>query len=148
MPTGLFRNPHAEDRTFSLDTIPHEYPAYGHTDFRAPAIQLEWPDGSRITDFRYASHRIFTGKPTLTGLPATYAEADSEAETLEITLRDTLYPVSVVLSYTIFHGTDILARSVRIVNDSAVTVRILKAASLNVDFRDDQFELLHLSGTW
>lgn len=141
-------NPYAEDRTFSLDTIPQEYPAYGHTDFRAPAIQLEWPDGSRITDFRYASHRIFAGKPALAGLPATYVEADAEAETLEITLRDTLYPVALVLSYTIFHGTDILARSVRITNDSDATVRILKAASLNVDFRDDQFELLHLSGTW
>ena len=141
-------NPYAEDRAFSLDTIPQEYPAYGNTDFRAPAIQLEWPDGSRITDFRYASHRIFAGKPALAGLPATFVEADSEAQTLEITLRDTLYPVAVVLSYTVFRGTDILTRSVRIINDSDAAVRILKAASLNVDFRDDQFELLHLSGTW
>jgi alpha-galactosidase len=141
-------NPDPGDRTFSLDTLPQEYPACGHTDFRSPAVQLEFADGSRITDFRYESHRIFAGKPALAGLPATYVEADSEAETLEITLCDTLYPIRAILTYTVFKDTDILTRSVRLQNDSPTAVQILKAASLNVDFRDAEFERLHLSGTW
>lgn len=141
-------NPDPADRAFSLDTLPQEYPAYGHTDYRSPAIHLEWPDGSRISDLRYDSHRILKGKPVLAGLPATYAESESEAETLEITLKDSLYPVLVTLRYTVFADTDILARSVEIQNRTDAAVKILKAASLNIDFRDTDFQLLHLSGTW
>lgn len=141
-------NPDAADRTFSLDTLPQEYPAYGNTDFRAPAIQLAWPDGSRITDFRYQGHTITAGKPALAGLPATYVESADEAETLAITLADTLYPVTVVLTYTVFKNTNVLVRSTRIESQFAGAVTILKAASANVDFRDDAFRLLHLSGTW
>ena len=111
-------------------------------------FNLEWPDGSRISDLRYDSHRILKGKPVLAGLPATYAESESEAETLEITLKDSLYPVLVTLRYTVFADTDILARSVEIQNRTDAAVKILKAASLNIDFRDTDFQLLHLSGTW
>ena len=38
---GFSGNPNKEDRTFSLDTLPQEYPAYGHTDFRSPAVHIE-----------------------------------------------------------------------------------------------------------
>src|SRR5665647_1943824 len=126
-------NPYAGDRTFSLDTFPQELPAFGNTDFRVPAIQLEWPDGSRITDFRYESHRIFDGKPKLEGLPATYVESDDEAATLEITLKDSYYPVSVVLSYTVFRDENVLTRSVKISNQMKEEIKILKIASMNVD---------------
>lgn len=141
-------NPDPTDRTFSLDTMPQEYPAFGNTDFRAPAVQLEWPDGCRISDFRYDRHTIQRGKPGLDGLPATYAETDDEAETLVITLKDTCYPVYADLAYTVFKQANVLTRSVRIRNESAEPLQILKAASANVDFRDDAFRLLHLSGAW
>lgn len=141
-------NPYAGDRTFSLDTFPQELPAFGNTDFRVPAIQLEWPDGSRITDFRYESHRIFEGKPELDGLPATYVESDDEAATLEITLKDSYYPVSVVLSYTVFRDENVLARSVKICNQMEEEIKILKIASMNVDFRENEWKLLQLSGAW
>ena len=141
-------NPYSDDRTFSLDTLPQEYPAFGNTDFRTPAIQLEWEDGSRITDFRYENHQIYSGKKALSGLPSTYVEIDTEATTLEIILKDTLYPVKIVLAYTIFKGTDILTRSVQIRNLSEQTIKIIKAASVNIDFRDSEYTLINLSGTW
>jgi len=34
-------NPESADRTFSLDTLPQEYPAYGNSDFRTPAYQIQ-----------------------------------------------------------------------------------------------------------
>ncbi len=141
-------NPDARDRAFSLDTLPQELPAFGNTDFRVPAIQLEWPDGSRITDFRYASHRIFEGKPGLDGLPASYVEDSSEAVTLEITLQDSLYPMFAVLSYTVFRDENVLARSVKISSHMVEEVTLLKIASMSVDFREDSWEMLHLSGAW
>ena len=76
-------NPISTDRAFSLDTIPQEYPTFGSTDFRSPACQLRLEDGSTISNFIYQSHRIFSGKPVLSGLPSVYIENENEADTLE-----------------------------------------------------------------
>lgn len=141
-------NPTSEGREFSLDTTPLEYPAFGNTDFRVPAVQIRFTDGSTITDFRYDSHRIYEGKPALSGLPATYVEEDGEAETLEIVMRDSGRPVGVVLRYTAFKNHDAIARSVEVFNDGAEPVAIERALSMNVDFRDSAFDLLNLPGAW
>ena len=56
-----------------------------------------------MLDLQYAGHRILPGKPAIGGgLPATYAEADDEADTLEIDLVDAPSGVGVTLSYTLF----------------------------------------------
>ncbi|HEX7056061.1 MAG TPA: alpha-galactosidase [Bacilli bacterium] len=141
-------NPDPQDQDFSLDTLPQEYPAYGNSDFRAPAFQVQREDGSTITDLRYAAHRIIHGKPKLAGLPATYAEAEHEAETLEIDLIDELTGLTVTLSYSVFAQFDAITRSVRFVNAGKEKLRLLRALSMNVDLPDADFELLHLSGAW
>src|SRR5690625_1206549 len=143
---GFSGNPNKEDRAFSLDTLPQEFPAYGNTDFRNPAIQLVCPDGSRITDFRYDSHSITKGKPNLEGLPATYVEDSDEAETLTITLKDDEIDVSVHLQYTVYHELDVLTRSVQIENNGTDAVTLSKIASMNVDMRDTDFEMINLPG--
>lgn len=141
-------NPYPEDRSISFDTLPQEYPAYGASDFRHPAYQAQLSDGTTITELTYASHRILAGKPALEGLPATYVEDDSEAQTLEITLRDDYVGLEAVLSYTVFASHDAIARSVKFTNASGNPIRLLRALSASVDFRHDRFELLHLSGAW
>ena len=57
------------------------------------------------------SHSVTPGKPALEGLPATYCEAGSEAETLTVRLRDELLGVSLDLNYTLFADRPALARS-------------------------------------
>ncbi|NDL67385.1 alpha-galactosidase [Clostridiales bacterium F-3ap] len=146
MDRGFSPNPDPEDRTFSLDTLPQEYPAYGNTDFRVPAFRVEFPDGSTVTDLRYKGHAIFAGKKALEGLPALYAEEGDHVETLEVTMEDTLLPLRVVLSYTVFKDHDVLTRSARIVNGSGETLKLLDALSVNVDFRKDGFDMLQFSG--
>lgn len=141
-------NPYPEDRSVSFDTLPQEYPAYGASDFRLPAYQAQLTDGTTITELVYASHRIVAGKPVLEGLPATYVEDDSEAQTLEITLRDDYAGLEAVLSYTVFASHDAIARSVKFKNASSKPIRLLRALSASVDFRHDRFELLQLSGAW
>ena len=69
--------------TFQLEATAQEYPGYGSTDLRSPAIELQFEDGTSATDFRYDGHKIITGKPRIENLPATYVENDDEAETLE-----------------------------------------------------------------
>lgn len=63
-------------------------------------------NGSTITDLRYESHKIINGKPELEGLPATYVENEDEAQTLEITLIDSLIGLKAILSYTTYENYD------------------------------------------
>ncbi|MCH3972292.1 MAG: alpha-galactosidase [Oscillospiraceae bacterium] len=139
-------NPTGEDRTFSLDNLPQEYPAYGNGDFRVPAFEAAYPNGSTVTDLRCCAHRIIKGKPKLQGLPATYTESPEEAETLELTMQDTLSGLEAVLLYTIFTGNGAIARSVRFVNRGKKEIRLNRVLSASVDFTDDQFDLLTLDG--
>ncbi|UOF88684.1 alpha-galactosidase [Fodinisporobacter ferrooxydans] len=141
-------NPESNDRTFSLDTLPQEYPAYGNTDFRTPAYQIQLENGSTISDLRYGTHKIFKGKPKLEGLPATYIENIDEAETLEIELLDSLLGLKVILSYTVYEDYNVIARNVRFINEGNQKLRILRALSANIDFHDSEYDLLHLSGAW
>ncbi|WP_239613761.1 alpha-galactosidase [Cohnella mopanensis] len=141
-------NPYPEDRTISFDTLPQEYPAYGTSDFRHPAYQVQLADGSTITELAYVEHRIVNGKPKLSGLPSTYTEKDEEAQTLELVLQDEKSGMCVVLSYSVFTDHDAIVRSVKLINQGGTTLRLLRALSGSVDFRHDQFHFLQLSGAW
>ena len=131
-----------------LEIIPQEYPSYGNPDLRSPAVQIKLSNGTTVTDFRYYSHEIYNGKKALQGLPATYVENEDEAETLEITLKDELAGLRVILSYTVFENYDAITRSCKIINDSKEEVDVLRALSANVDFGHSDFDLIQLSGSW
>ena len=131
-----------------LEMTPQEYPGYGSTDLRTPAVELQFSDGTSATDFRYESHNIYAGKNKLNNLPATYVEDENEAMTLELTLVDSLKNVKLILSYSVFEEFDAITRSVKIINESNEDVNINRVLSANVDFRDSDYELLQLSGAW
>ena len=133
---------------FSLEHCKQEYPSYGSTDFRHPAVELRQPDGSRITDFVYRSHTVSPGKPALEGLPATYCEDPGEAETLTVRLEDELLGVSLYLSYTLFAGHPALARSARLENHGDRELHLTAAMSLCLDLPDSAYEFVHFSGAW
>ena len=143
---GFSGNPYKEDRTFSLDTLPQEYPQFGNTDYRKPAYQVQLENGSTISDLRYESHVIRKGKPALQGLPATYVEDDNEAETLEIIMRDAETNLKVVLCYTVFEQFNVITRSVKFLNEGTASLKLLRALSVSVDFRDADFDFMHLHG--
>lgn len=137
-----------DDYSFSLGNVKQEYPAYGTTDQRRPALDIKQPNGSRITDFKYVSHKIYAGKRKLTGLPATYVEDESEATTLEINLYDELIQVTLCLQYTIFENSAAIARSVKFSNNSDQKYQLKTALSLNLDLPDANYEWLQFSGAW
>lgn len=140
--------PGSEDRLFSIDTLLMEYPGGGLGDFRSPAHIIQQADGSSVTDFRYEDYKIFPGKQKLEGLPATYVEEDSEAETLIVRLVDRVTLTEAELSYTIYKERPVLTRSVRIKNRSSSTIRVKKAGSLNIDFPKVDLDLIHFNGSW
>ncbi|MBW5449294.1 alpha-galactosidase [Cohnella sp. CFH 77786] len=142
-------NPVEDDYSISLDTLPQEYPQYGTSDFREPAYQVQLADGTRITELQYRDHRIYAGKPKLQGLPAVYAESDSEADTLELTLGDDYSGLTVTLSYTVFARMNVVTRSVRLqLEREASEIRVLRALSASVDFHDRDYDCLYLAGAW
>ncbi len=132
---------------FILDDIPLEYPCWGRGDMRTPAIEIKNPDGTNIVDLKYASHSITAGKPMPKGLPAVYCEKDDEAETLTVTLCDSVSNITVKLFYTVFAGTDIITRRAEITNNGSTSCNILKAASMCLDFDGDDFEIISNHGT-
>ncbi|KGX93972.1 alpha-galactosidase [Pontibacillus halophilus JSM 076056 = DSM 19796] len=136
------------DSTFSLDLARQEYPTYGTTDYREPALHVVHPDGSRVTDLEYVGYTIVAGKPSLSGLPATYVEEDSEAETLLLRLADATAGLMVELAYTVYHERDVIVRSARVHSEADAPLRLQRALSCSVDLADRNFELLQLSGAW
>lgn len=136
------------DERFSLEILKQEYPSYGTTDYREPAFQILQENGSRITNFEYKSHEVYQGKKCLEGLPATYVENEDEADTLEIILYDALIDVEMVLSYTVFEKFNAITRAVEFRNHGKEEINLARALSVNVDFFDADFEMVHLSGAW
>lgn len=101
-------------KDFKLEQLPQIYPAYGYTDLRGPAFAFLYADGSRTTDLRYVSHRIYSGKEKLDGLPALRPSQD--CQTLELRLADFVQSMEVVLRFSVFESHDAITQSVRVVN--------------------------------
>ncbi|PLT28803.1 alpha-galactosidase [Peribacillus deserti] len=136
------------DHTSSLEHIKQEYPSFGTTDYRYPAHMISDQKGSKVSNFQFHSYELFTGKPGLPNLPAVYVEDDSEADTLEITLRDEVLRSRLILSYTIYGNRNVICRNAKFINEGDDSFHIENAMSMSVDFPDDQFEMLHLNGAW
>ena len=128
--------------------VPVAYPTSGTGDFRVPALVATSADGASSLALRYRDHRILAGKPPLDGLPSTYVEDDTEAETLEVTLADDLAGVSVDLLFTIFADRPLIARSATIRNSGSAAVELGCAMSLSVDLPDADWLMIGLAGTW
>lgn len=139
---------HQADYVGMLDILPQEFPSYGLTDFRPPAIEVRNADGSSLADLRYVSHVLTSGKPKLVGLPATYVEEASEADSLELIAADSVSGLEVHLCYTAFRDHAAIARSVRVVNRGSAPIRLERVLSLSVDLKLAGWDVLSLSGTW
>ncbi len=132
----------------SCDNIPMEFSTFGNSDLRQPCFHAKYPDGSRVSCFEYKGYEIVDGKPELQGLPSTYVENDSEAQTLLVTLNDKLTGLDIVLQYSVFEKFDAITRSYKVVNngDNRATVETL--LSFSMDFQRTDFDMLQLSGAW
>lgn len=144
---GLTNYIYEGDFGFSLSHERLEYPVFGTTDYRVPAIELSDTTGSQIIDFKYVSHEICTDKPLIPGLPFTRAE-EGESLTLEVILEDEVLGARLVLYYTIFRNLSIIARHAALTNLSDQSIKINNIQSLSLDFIDGEFDFLHLHGDW
>lgn len=145
---GFCGNPSdtGNDRTYSMDKQPQEYPGMGIGDYRNSALIIRNTDGSVCCDLRYVSHRIYKGKYALKGLPTVYA-SEEEAETLEILLEDPVSKVQAVLLYGVLEHSDIITRSAKLVNGGESSIVVEKAASACLDFVSGTYDMLTFWGS-
>ena len=133
---------------FSSNTLPQEYPTFGNADNRIPAMQISSGVNGQQVKLKFSKYEIESGKPALEGLPATYTEADSEADTLKITLTDEVQQLEVTLYYTVFNNIDAITRRTVIKNLGEKT-SLCGAMSAAVDFYGmADSDILTLDGTW
>lgn len=144
---GFSGNPNSagNDRTYSLDALPQEYPSLGTGDFRNYALNIENADGSQCCNPVYITHEIEAGKYTLKGLPFVRAE-ENEAETLKIILEDPVTKVELHLLYGVLEKEDIITRSVIIKNAGKAPVTVKKAQSACLDFLHGDYDLIKFYG--
>lgn len=133
---------------FSLELTRQEYPAFGTTDLRNEAFEIHYSDGSSVSHFVYTGHDIYSGKKAIAGLPSTYAENESDAQSLELYLKDELKGVKITLFYTIWKDLPIITRRVSVSNCSKNEISLEKVMSISLDMPDADYEWMQFSGSW
>ena len=127
---GFSGNPYdaGNDRTYSMDSLPQEFPCLGNGDYRSVALSVENADGTFSCDLRYRGYEITKGKYRLPGLPAVYAD-EKEAQTLKIELEDRVTGLQVNLLYGVLTDLDVITRSAEIINGGSGKIYLEKAQS-------------------
>ncbi len=127
---------------------PLEMPTYGKGFYGSYALRVLNAQGNDMVYLTYAGHEIYAGKKPLKGLPATYVECECEADTLVVHMEDKLTGLKVDMSYTVFNGTNAIARNVQLVNSSSDKMVIRDLPSASVPFLHMDLDVIHLHGSW
>lgn len=138
------------DRSSFLDAFPMEYPGSNTGDFRESALEVLDAGGHAAVELSYRGHRIFTGKPALPGLPATFGGETEEKEcmTLEILAEDACLGLEATLRYSIFADAESVVRSVSLRNVSKESIFLTRVMSASVDMDQEDYKMLTLQGSW
>ncbi len=144
---------HLDNQLFNGDRLlnsyrPKEYGSYGTGDFREPAFVIRQEDGNSISDFSYISHEIYQGKKSIAPLPSIYVEDEQEAQTLEITLHDSLTNTDLILYYTIYRDYPVIARHSAFIHKGDTPIYIQRVMSMQLDLADSDYDFIHFSGAW
>ncbi|HNW85752.1 MAG TPA: alpha-galactosidase [Candidatus Limiplasma sp.] len=135
------------DETYCLDMLPLEWSGIGKGDYRNPPAEIKMPDQTFTADFRYQSHTVTNGSLPMQTLPSAYGDADA-CQTLTLTLLDESNRVTLLLHYTVFEATDVIARRATLVNGNENPLVIRRLMSLQVDLPNDGYRMITLDGGW
>ncbi len=131
-----------------LSRIPLDIPCCGNGWYGTPAVGVRNPHGDDVTDLRVVSFRLESGKPPLPGLPASYVESPSEADTLIVKLSDDWTGLQVDALYSVYNRSGIIARSLNIRNTGACPLTLTSVLSASVLIWESSPDLIHLKGSW
>jgi alpha-galactosidase len=136
-----------EDPAWSSARLRLECAAPLAGDLRSPTLSARSSAGP-LFEPRIQGWRVYQGRPELGSLPAARGN-ESDAETLELSLLDSVTGLKVILYYTVFEGSDVLARSSRLENGCASAIDLEAAPSFSLDLAlGGELELLSFDGSW
>ena len=166
----------ARDKLNFMDGFFFEYPTWGTGDLRESALDVRTPDGFRGCELIFDSYSVIPGKKSIPGMPSTFAkrsdvmsddealrnigvysgknagfiapEPEEKVETLELTLKDEVLGLKVILYYTVFPASDAVVRSAEIINGGSGALTLEKAYSACIDMPNRNFERIVLEGSW
>lgn len=145
---GPFRiQDNIRDKANAMDSLPFEYPCFNTGDYREHALEIRDSYGSFACDIKYVSHRIYDGKPETEGMPCSF-EGEGKAQTLEIICLDEAVGLEVMLLYSVFENSDVIARSVVLKNCSEEKITLRRVFSASVDINRRDFDMITLNGSW
>jgi len=136
-----------EKQAVSMDLLPLEYSFNGKGDYRHMPLELEMPDGTYVCDFIFDHHEIRKGSVDMNTLPAAQGD-ENECETLIITLKDKLFPVELLLYYTVFYDSDVITRRVKVINHANEKIVLRKIMSMSLDILGYGYDMITLDGGW
>ena len=131
-----------------LSRIPLDLPCCGNGWYGTPAVGVRNAHGDDVTDLRVISFRIEPGKPALSGLPSSYVEDSSEADTLIVELSDDWTGLRVDALYSVYQSSGIIARSLNIRNTGSQSLVLTSVLSASVLLWESSPDLIHLKGSW
>ncbi len=134
-----------EDVEFQAELLKQEYAGLGKGDYRYPAFQITYPNGSRTSEFQYRDYELKDGKERLTGLPSTFADDSNDSQTLTVKLADG--DLELQLHYTVFADEDVIVRSATFINHGK-TVFLNRALSAQLDLPDANYDFIQFAGSW
>lgn len=134
-----------EDVEFQAELLKQEYAGLGKGDYRYPAFQITYPNGSRTSEFQYRDYELKDGKERLTGLPSTFADNSNDSQTLTVKLADG--DLELQLHYTVFADEDVIVRSATFINHGK-TVFLNRALSAQLDLPDVDYDFIQFAGSW
>lgn len=145
-----------KDSNLTLDNLCLEYSFAGTGDYRHLPLSLQLPDYGFSNNFLYESHKIYEGsyeENEKTKMP--YARENKEEgvnsadiTTLDITLKDSVYPVYLHLIYTFFSDCDVITRRVKLENKCHQEIKLTKAMSMMLDLPSNNYNLHTFDGLW
>ncbi|MFG6384033.1 MAG: alpha-galactosidase [Lachnospiraceae bacterium] len=135
-----------EDRTYSLDFLPQEFPVCGSGDYRVDCLHVDLGAGVSDCLMFFDSYNTYHGKYSLEGLPAMFALEEEKVDTLELILKDNQEELYLHLFYGVFEEYDIITRAVIVENQTNREVRLSRVLSACLDMDHDGMDFIHFYG--
>ena len=132
------------DPLYCLDDQCLEWSGIGCGDYRHSPAEIRMPDGAFSHDFTYQTYEIIDGCVPMEALPTAHGTG---AQTLVVTLAD-VTGVVLKLYYTLFEGSDVIARRCVLENNAGAPLTIRRLMSLMLDVPNHNYTLTTFDGAW
>ncbi|MCM3443644.1 alpha-galactosidase [Metabacillus halosaccharovorans] len=135
-----------QEKYMGMNFIPQELPVFGRGDFRPEAVRITKGDGNQLDHFTYISHEIREGKEMLEDMPC--GRNLVNVESLIVKLKDFSSNIEIQMHYVLYGDLPLITRSVKVINQSEVAVKIDNLMSLSMDLPDYDYDMIQLDGAW